>query len=386
MGRIDVSSLAGAKRKFMKTLMFIVNVDWFFLSHRLPLALAAQRAGFDVHIATALTGQREAIERHGITVHPLPMDRRSASPLQALRLVAQIWRLLRQVKPEVVHLVTIKPVLLGGLAARFAKVPRVIAAISGLGFVFMAHGAVASVRRVVVSGLYRLALKRTGVTVIFQNGDDQAMLERNVGLDPRRCVLIRGSGVDLKAWRAQPLPVGSPVVMMAARLLKDKGVVEFVEAARQLRGYEGARFVLVGSTDEGNPTSLQYEQLQAWVQEGIIEWWGPRSDMANVLAQAHVVVLPSYREGLPKGLIEAAACGRAVVTTDVPGCRDAIEPGVTGVLVAVRDAAALAVGVQTLLDDRAQIETMGKAGRDLAERAFDVQEVAERHMALYQAH
>lgn len=172
-------------------------------------------------------------------------------------------------------------------------------------------------------------------------------------------------------------------MMMAARLLRDKGVLEFVEAARLLKARAQARFVLVGGIDPGNPTSLQNDQLQAWMREGVIEWWGARDDMPNVLPQAHLVVLPSYREGLPKGLIEAAACGRAVVTTDVPGCRDAIEEGVTGVLVAVRDASALARGIYSLLEEPSRLEVMGAAGRALAERVFDVNEVASRHVRLY---
>jgi glycosyltransferase involved in cell wall biosynthesis len=170
---------------------------------------------------------------------------------------------------------------------------------------------------------------------------------------------------------------------MASRLLVDKGVCEFADAARRLRGHRGARFVLVGDLDPGNPTSLSREQVQAWVDDGRIEWWGHRSDMAAVLAMAHIVVLPSYREGLPKGLIEAAACGRAVVTTDVPGCRDAIDPGRTGLLVPVRDAQALAEGIQTLLDNPQRVRALGEAARRWAEQVFDVREVIARHLSLY---
>jgi len=364
-------------------LLFVVNVDWFFLSHRLPIALAARDAGYEVHVATSLTRTVTELQAHGFTVHALEIDRRSAGPLQALRLTAHLYRLMRSLTPDVVHLVTIKPVLLGGLAARAAQVPRVIAAISGLGFVFTAQGARALLRRSIVSALYRLALSGSGVRVIFQNGDDQAMLQRHAGIRDDQVVRIRGSGVDLGAWRARPLPDGPPVVLMAARLLVDKGVCEFAEAARRLQGHGGARFVLVGDLDPGNPTSLSREQVQAWVDEGILAWWGPRSDMADVLAMAHIVVLPSYREGLPKGLIEAAACARAVVTTDVPGCRDAIEPGQTGVLVPARDAVALGDGIRALLDDPSRMRAMGEAGRRWAERVFDVREVVARHLALY---
>jgi len=364
-------------------LLFVVNVDWFFLSHRLPIALAARDAGYDVHLATALTGPAEAIKAHGITLHPLHIDRRSAGPWNAWVLWRDMVRLMRQLRPDVVHLVTIKPVLLGGLAARETRVPQVIAAISGLGFIFTARGVLARLRGLVVARLYRIALARKGVRVIFQNADDQALLQRHAGIRDEQVVRIRGSGLDVAAWPQKPLPPGPPVVLMAARLLIDKGVREFVEAAQRLKGHQGARFVLVGGPDPGNPTSITTAQLNQWVASGAIEWWGHRSDMAEVLASAHVVVLPSYREGLPRGLIEAAASGRAVVTTDVPGCRDAIEAGSTGLLVPARDGQALAEAVRSLLDDPARCAAMGEAGRRLATEAFDVSSVIERHLALY---
>lgn len=367
----------------MPRLLFVVNVDWFFLSHRLPVAQAARDAGFDVHVATTLTGPAEAIERYGFTVHALHIDRQSANPIEAFQLLLSLHALMRRLAPTVVHLVTIKPVLIGGLAARLARVPRVVAAISGLGFVFTAHGVVAALRRGLVLMLYRVALARDGVRVVFQNSHDQALLQSLAGIRDAQVVRIRGSGVDLSQWRMLPLQDGPPLVLMASRLLVDKGVCEFVGAARSLQGYRSARFVLVGDVDAGNPSSLSREQVQAWVDEGVIEWWGPRADMPAVLAMAHVVVLPSYREGLPKGLIEAAACGRVVVTTDVPGCRDAITPGITGLLVKVRDTQALAQGIQTLLDNPEKAKAMGAAGRRLAEEAFDVAEVIAHHLTLY---
>ncbi|WP_260418008.1 glycosyltransferase family 4 protein [Pseudomonas cichorii] len=368
----------------MPRLLFIVNVDWFFLSHRLPLALAAKEAGFEVHLACAITDRADEIEACGIKVHKLDIDRQSASPAQAVKLFIKLFTLMRTLAPSAVHLVTIKPVLIGGLAARLARVPRVIAAISGLGFVFTAQGCTAHIRRLLVSTLYRLALSRKNVRMIFQNEDDQEILKRNVDIEDSQIVRIRGSGVDLSTWLASPLPDMPPVVMMASRLLKDKGVVEFVEAARILRGYRSTRFVLVGSVDSGNPTSLLQEELMTWVNEGVIEWWGPRNDMSAVLPMAHIVVLPSYREGLPKVLIEAAACGRAVVTTDVPGCKDAVDPDVSGLLVEVRNPQAIANGVKRLLDDAEKLKKMGVAGRRLAEDAFDIREVVAQHMKLYQ--
>ena len=369
-----------------RTLMFVVNVDWFFLSHRLPIALEAQRQGYQVHVATCLTDKLDELQRHGLVVHPLDLDRSSAGLGNGWRTMWQLWKVFRAVRPDVVHLVTIKPVLLGGLVARLAGVPAVVAAVSGLGFVFIANGAKAVVRRWLVVGLYRVALGHRNLRVIFQNPDDQASLAKLAHLPGSKVAMIRGSGADLAQYDHTPLPSGVPVVLLAARLLADKGVREFVQAARLLiqQGIS-ARFCLVGSVDLANPTSLTDVELAQWVNEGVVELWGYRSDMPQVLRTAYMVVLPSYYgEGLPKVLIEAAACGRVVVTTNHPGCRDAIDPSVTGVLVPVRNAPALAEAINELLNEPERCQTMGNAGRALAERAFDVRQVVAEHLRIYQ--
>ena len=368
-----------------RTLLFVVNVDWFFLSHRLPIALEAMRQGYQVHIATGLTDRLDELQRNGLVVHPLALDRSSAGFGNAWRTMLQLWQIFKAVRPDVVHLVTIKPVLLGGLVARLAGVPAVVAAVSGLGFVFMARGAKAAVRRWLVGAFYRLALGHGNLKVIFQNADDQCSLAKVAHLSGAKVAVIRGSGVDLARYAQVPLPSGVPVVLLATRLLADKGVLEFVQAARLLkqRGCN-ARFVLVGTVDTANPTSFTNTEVSAWAHDGVVEWWGHRADMPQVLAAARLVVLPSYREGLPKVLIEAAACGRAVVTTDVPGCRDAIDTGVTGVLVPVRDVVALADAMDLLVNDPLRCQLMGDAGRALAENAFDVRQVVAAHLQIYQ--
>jgi glycosyltransferase involved in cell wall biosynthesis len=209
-------------------------------------------------------------------------------------------------------------------------------------------------------------------------------LMQATGLSFNKVAMIRGSGVDLLRFKQLPVPSGLPIVVFPSRLLADKGIFEFVAAARLLRR-QGmlARFVLAGLVDPANPTSVTPAQLDDWAAEGVIENWGYRSDMPQVLSKATVVALPSYREGLPKALIEAAACGRAVVTTDVPGCRDAIEPGVTGLLVPVREGEALAKAIEKLLTHPEQREDMGQAGRRLAEQEFDVKAVVDKHLAIY---
>ena len=367
-----------------RRLLFVVNVDWFFLSHRLPIALEARRRGYQVHIATGLTDKLDELQRHGLVVHPLALDRSSTGLGNAWRTLVQLWQVFRAVRPDVVHLVTIKPVLLGGVVARLAGVPAVVAAVSGLGFVFMARGSAAMVRRWLVGALYRVALGHPNLKVIFQNPDDRASLARLARLPDSKLGMIRGSGVDLAQYGHTPLAPGVPVVLLAARLLADKGVREFVHAARLLKQQGvSARFCLVGSVDPANPSSLADAELAQWAQEGVVELWGHRADMPEVLRLAHLVVLPSYREGLPKVLLEAAACGRAVVTTDGPGCRDAIDPGITGALVPVRNAVALADAINGLINDPARCQAMGNAGRALAESAFDVRQVVAAHLRIY---
>jgi len=370
-----------------RCLLFVVNNPAFFMSHRVPVALAAQKAGYDVHVATMDGPAVADIQALGMTHHAIPMTRSGKHPLQELGTLLALVRLFRRLRPDVVHLVTIKPVLYGGIAARIARVPGMVAAISGLGFVFLSNSLKMRLVRAVVARLYRVALGHPNSRVIFQNANDRDLLKSLGAVREDQVVIIRGAGVDLDAYRPTPEPPAPPVVVtMVARLLRDKGVQEFVQAAKLLRERGvPVTMQLVGGLDAGNPTSATQADVDAWQQDGCVQALGERSDVAALYAAAHIAVLPSYREGLPKSLIEAAACGRAVVTTDVPGCRDAIEPNVTGLLVPVRDAAALADAIARLAQDATLRQAMGTAGRALAEREFDINQVARIHVALYDA-
>ena len=372
-----------------RKVLFVVNVDWFFLSHRLPIALEALRQGYEVHIATTLTDKITVLQGHGLVVHSLSLDRSGAGLWTAIHEVWQIYRVCKNVNPDVVHLVTIKPVLFGGLAARLAGVPAVVAAISGLGFVFVAKGLKAIIRRWLVGTLYGLALGHHNLKVIFQNPDDLACVARFAHLSEQKVTIIRGSGADLTQYCVMPFPTGVPVVVLAARLLVAKGIREFVQSAQILRqrglSAQDARFVIVGKPDPANPASLRPDELAQWAEEGVVEFWGHRTDMPQVMEAAHVTVLPSYYgEGLPKVLIEAAACGRAVVTTDHPGCRDAIEPNKTGLLVPIKNALALADAIEYLIKNPDVIKRMGAAGRALAEKEFAIEKIVAEHMKIYQ--
>ena len=368
-----------------KKLLFIVNDDWSFLHFRLPIALEAIRQGYEVHVATGITDKLAELESHGFTVHPLSLNRSSTNIFIVLKELKQIFSVMKHVKPDLVHLVTIKPVTFGGIAARLAGVHGVVAAVPGLGPVFLSKGGKALLRKIVVVNLYRIALAKRNLKVIFQNPSDLETLRRHTNLSDRKIEIIPGSGVNLTEYKYVPLPGGTPVVVMAARLLAAKGVREFVEAARYLRekGFK-ARFCLAGSVDPFSTLSVSNADLDKWKEEGVVELLGHRNDMVRILSTAHVVVLPSYYpEGLPKSLIEAAACGRAVITTDMPGCRDAIEPGVTGILIPIRDVAALACAIEDLITDTQRCKRMGLAGRALAERKFDIKKVVDNHLQIY---
>ena len=369
----------------MTRLLYLVNIPRFFMTHRLPLALAAQQAGYEVHVATSRYDEANTarIQAAGLPFYPLPLRQHSTSPLyeaEALRAVNQLYRTL---KPDIVHQVSVKAILYGGLAARRVGIPAVVNAVSGLGYVFAAKGPKAALLQRGVKQIYRAALRHPNSVTIFQNPDDRDFFVRSGLIDAARTVVIKGSGVDMAAFQPQPEPEGLPVVLFAGRLLWQKGAGEFVEAARRLQGR--ARFVIVGFGEAGNPASVSPEQLEAWRQSGLVELWGYRDDMPAVFAQAHIVCLPSsYGEGVPKVLIEAAACGRAIVTTDTPGCREIVRHDENGLLVPVHDADALCAALAALIDDPVRRQQMGQAGQQLARAEFSLEQVNAQTLALYE--
>jgi len=385
VGCVNVSDVAGGFVILKKKLLFIVNVDWFFLSHRLPIAIEAQNQGYEVHIAVSVTDKLESLESHGFIVHPLTLDRSSTGLMGGVKTFIEIFQILRDIRPHIVHLVTIKPVLLGGIATRLSGVPAMVAAIPGLGTLFISNNSRISVLRYFVQKLYSFALGHSNSVIIVQNSDDKSILLDMQAIKSEQVRLIRGSGVDLKDYSIELEPAGTAVITMAARLLRDKGVYEFVEAARLINaGGIDAEFRLIGDIDPGNPTTITEAELQQWRQEGCVKILGFRDDIARQYAQSNIVCLPSYyREGLPKCLVEAAACGRAVVTTDMPGCRDAIEPDKTGLLVPPRDAAALADAIQRLIENPELRYKMGEEGRKLAEQEFAIEKIVNEHLIIY---
>ncbi|MGL5742033.1 MAG: glycosyltransferase family 4 protein [Legionella sp.] len=368
-----------------KRILFVLNDLPFFISHRLPIAVAAKKEGYEVHVATPQGVFPDEIKHHGFIAHKIPLSRRGKNPIQEIKSIFALYILMRSVRPDLVHLVTIKPVLYGGIVSRMLKIPAVVAAVSGLGAIYISRTFRGKCLRVGINQLYRSALKHPNLKVIFQNHDDRQVLLEEKAFSLAQTVLIRGSGVNLSAYVSLPEPENEIVVAMISRLLTDKGVLEYVDAVTHLKSIGvQARFLLVGESDHGNPAFIDDAVLELWRREGNVELLGHRKDIPELMQQAHIIVLPSYREGLPKVLLEAAASGRAVITTDVPGCRDAIEKEQTGLLVPVRDAKALALAIQFLIENPDIRQQMGKAGRLLAEQEFSIEKVVSQHLALYQ--
>jgi glycosyltransferase involved in cell wall biosynthesis len=378
----------------MPKILFVLNESYFFLSHRLPVARAVQQSGTEVHVAAppehvwAPPGfSTTELEDQGFVFHPIPLSRRGTNPVADLRTLVALLRLYRRLRPAMIHHLTIKPNVYGGIAARLAGVPKVVFSVTGLGQIFVGKGFAAAVQRVIVSTLLRISMAHPNCRVIFQNSADRdEFLARKI-VRPSDARVILGSGVDIGRFKATGISeTDTPVVVLCARLIWEKGVGEFVEAARTLRkeGVE-ARFALVGDTNPTNSRSVPRETLEAWVRENLVEWWGFRQDMDGVLAQSNIVCLPStYGEGVPKILLEAAASARPIVTTDIAGCRDAIENGISGLLVPPGDTDSLADALRTLLADPEKRRKMGAAGRRLAEQKFDDRTTAAMTVQVYE--
>ena len=366
-------------------LLYLVSEDWYFVSHRLPLAVAAKASGFEVSVATRVNHHAGTIRDAGIRLIPIDFARSGLNPLSELRSMSQLMTLYRSEAPDLAHNVALKPVIYGTVAARHAGVPHVINALMGLGWVFSSDSAKARLLRPMVEVALRSTLSGEGARTIVQNGDDATLLVNRRLAQPDSIRLIRGSGVDPDKYSTYPPPSGDPLVVLPARLLAAKGVGEFMQAAALLKE-EGikARFALVGEPDADSPAAFARQDIEPFVAAGHVEFWGWRKDMPQVLGAASVVCLPTfYGEGLPKALLEGAASARALVATDVAGCREIVRPGENGWLVPPRDVRALADALREAISQPELCARYGAAGRSIVEREFCLAAVIEQTLKVY---
>ena len=367
----------------MKLLM-VVNHDWFFLSHRKAIAVAALNEGWDVTIVTCNTGRFDDIRALGLKAIDLPINATGKNLVEEMRTFRFLRKLYRKEKPDVVHHVGLKNILWGGLAAKLTGIRGVVNAVSGLGVMF--SGEKKSLMAGGVMAVMRYSHRRKGIRVIFQNHEDEALFLKSHITQKENSVLIKGSGVDLNEFSFTPDPGGSPIkVMFTARMLREKGVVVLAKAAEMLRAeYENkVVFMLCGKLSD-NPKAMKKEEVEALCDGKYIQWLGHRDDVKELLKQCHIMAFPSYyREGVPKSLIEATAIGRPIVTTNSIGCKDTVDDGVNGFLIPVKDSKALAEKLRVLIEDPQLRAKMGEASRRKAEKEFSIETVIEKHLATY---
>lgn len=367
--------------------LFVVNADWYFASHRLELASYLLDAGWRVSVATQDTGVAGALAAAGCAVYRLGWRRRGLAPADDVRVLWQLRALVRRLRPDLVHPVALKAIVVGGLAVPARGGPPAVHAVAGLGYAFTGGGAHRRALRAAVRAGLRRVLRRPRTRVIVQNPDDGALLVAEGVARAEDVVLIPGAGVDVTRFPPAPPPAdGPPLVVLPARMLWDKGVAEFVEAATRLRAAAvPVRLALVGGFDPENSAAVPRAQLEAWRATGPVEWWGHRPDMPAVLRHAAVVALPSYREGLPKALLEGAAAGRPLIATDVPGCRDVVRHDCEGLLIPPRDPGALADAIARLAGDPALRVRLGAGARARAEREFAAPLIHAATLDVYRA-
>jgi glycosyltransferase involved in cell wall biosynthesis len=341
------SHLAASGATRAPRLLYVVTEDWAFLSHRLPMARAAREAGFEVHVATRVNEGGAAIAAEGFALHPIPFTRGSLSPLAAFATITALRHVHDTVKPHIAHHVAL-PACVFGMIAAFGRRVRCVNAFIGLGYAFTSDSVKARTLRLVISAAVRFLVDRDGSVALVQNGDDRAALI-SLGIAKERIELIAGSGVNVERFTPLPEPQGPTTFGFVGRLLDDKGIRTLLAAHRMLhtRGLN-SRLLIAGTPDPANPASVTQDEAVSWNKEPGISWLGHVSDIAGLWARAHVAVLPSHREGLPLSLMEAAACGRAMIASNVPGCREIVVHEQTGLLVPVDDATALAAAMERL--------------------------------------
>lgn len=367
-----------------KALFIVVNVDWFFLSHRLPIALAAKEKGYTVTIVSKDTGKREEIEALGLRFINVDFERSGANPLHEFRCIKILYKIYKSEKPDIIHHVTLKASLLGCLAAKLSGIKRVVNAISGFGYNFTDERT--GIKQRIIRTMMNMAFKSKKFHFIFQNPDDINQFMKFNFVSESQIHLIKGSGVDLNKFTYEkPISKEKVQVILPARMLYDKGIIEFIQAAKKIKDkvVDKAEFVLVGDCDTINLSGIKEEDIKREIDVPFLNWIGFKKDIFSVIKNSDIVVLPSYREGLPKSLIEACAVGRPIVTTDVEGCRECVIEGYNGYLVPAKNIETLSEKMEDLINDPEKRTRMGLNGRILAEKNFSIDSVIREHLRIY---
>lgn len=365
-------------------ILFLYADDTYFWRNRLGLACEMRDQGFDVVLMAPVSNYRSEIEKEGIRVIPWKLSRRSINPFRELPSFLQVLKVYRRERPDIVQHETLKAIIHGGVAARLSREIPSVNIICGLGAIFMRSDIKMSIIRRVLLRILSTVFSSPTAQVVFQNDHDRELLVSANVVKSEQSHVTPGNGVRIERFTPQPEPEGIPIVLLPGRMLWEKGIREFVTAAKHLRTIGiSARFVLVGARDPDNPGCIPEEELLSWERSGIVEWWRNRSDMPSVYAQSTLVCLPSYGEGLPNVLAEAGASGRAVVTTDIPGCLQAVTDGQNGLVVPVRDPERLGAAIQRLLEDQDLRRRLGTIGRQRAVQEFSHARIVEQMMSIY---
>ena len=372
----------------MKTkLLFIVNVDWFFISHRLILAEQALKKGFEVFVACEDTGRSNEITIKGIEFINLPFSRSGTNPISEFRTIFSFYKIYNEIKPNIVHHITLKPVIYGTLISRLFNSIGIVNAVSGLGYNFTA-GRKGLVQKIMIQ-LLRIGFNRRNISVIFQNDDDEKVFkDLNIISNTNSIFKIKGSGVDLIKYPQSKLPSFEVIkILFPTRMLWDKGVKELRIASEILKEKykESIQLLLSGMADDGNKAGVPSSYLEDWQDDNFVKWIGYQKEMVKIYQDCHVVVLPSYREGMPKSLIEACAIGRAIITTDAIGCKECVDEGINGFKVPVCSTDELAAAIEKLILNHELIKEMGENSRRKAEKEFDLKIVISKHLVIYQS-
>ncbi|MDR4493576.1 MAG: glycosyltransferase family 4 protein [Nitrospirales bacterium] len=366
-------------------ILYVVTEDWLFCLHRFDVARLARDKGFEVMVATRVGTHGQSILDEGFTLFPMEFVRGLQSPVKECRIIWALASLIKHEKPDIVHHIALKSMMYGYLASWFVRTPAVVNSVTGLGHVFSGTTWKILMIRKILKTVLRLALRKENSLTIFQNPDDQQTFCDLGLITKQQSVVIKGSGVDIEKFCPAPPKEGTPVILLGCRLLWEKGVGEYVEAAKLLKE-KGVKAVcaLAGMLDSQNPEGISETQIRQWEQEGAIEWWGFLENMSEVLPKVHVVVLPSYYgEGVPKFLLEGAACGRPVITTDIRGCREAVRHGKSGLLVPPKNVEALAEAMESLACSPSMRDRMGQEGRSWVVRDFSSKKVARETIEVY---